>query len=160
LRIQEAVAASELFKDLSPQELDRVAAIGSFKKAKAGELLFKLGGEAASLFLIAEGRVELTIPLMVMGEQKEVRAQTLWAGRALAWSALVAPYHFTMSARTVTDVELVELPRGPLFQVFVTDPRIGFAAMSNLASVIGGRLLEAQALWVREVQRNVSETYR
>ena len=38
--------------------------------------------------LIRRGRVDLTFPLQVMGETREVRFQSLEAGRTLAWSAL------------------------------------------------------------------------
>ncbi|HEY6098447.1 MAG TPA: hypothetical protein VIW03_03395, partial [Anaeromyxobacter sp.] len=81
-------------------------------------------------------------------------------GRTLAWSALVPPHRATMSARASTDVELLGFERAPLLQLFEQRPTVGYAVMANLSRVVAGRLHELAALWVREVQRNVSQTFR
>lgn len=160
LSLTEAIATSELFGALDAAELQRVSERAVEKTARAGEWLFRVGDEADALYLLADGKVELTFPLVVIGERKDVRFQTLEPGRAIAWSALVPPHKLTMSARAATDVRLIVLRRDKLLPLFVEQPRIGLAALSSLTRVIGSRLLEVQALWVREVQRNVSHVYR
>jgi CRP-like cAMP-binding protein len=65
-----------------------------------------------------------------------------------------------MSARGTTDVELLAFDRDRVLQLFAAQPSIGHVVMANLAGVIATRLHELLALWVREVQRNVSQTYR
>ncbi len=104
--------------------------------------------------------MELTFPLVVMGETKETRFQSLEPGRTLAWSALVPPHRLTMSARASTDAELLAFERGRVQQLLEQRPAAGYCVMANLSRVVAGRLNEVLALWVREVQRHVSQTYR
>ncbi len=150
----------ELFAGLSEQQRRAVAALARERTAAAGETLFRLGESAEALFVIRRGRVDLTFPLQVMGETREVRFQSLEAGRTLAWSALIPPHRLTMSASATTDVEMLVLERRQLLALLGEQPLIGQAVMSNLAGVVAARFHELLALWVREVQRNVSQTYR
>jgi CRP-like cAMP-binding protein len=156
----ECITEAELFAGLSDAERGRVAALARERNLAAGEVLFRLGDLADTFFVIRRGRVELTFPLVVLGEAKEARFQSLEPRRTLAWSALVPPHRATMSARGTTDVELLAFDRERVLQLFSEQPAIGHTVMSNLAGVIATRLHELLALWVREVQRNVSHTYR
>jgi CRP-like cAMP-binding protein len=152
--------SSELLQGISDDHCRRLDALAFERRCATGETLFRLGEEATSLYVVASGGMELAFPLLIMGEVKDVRFQTLEVGQALAWSALVPPHKLTMSARAAKDSVLLGLARDPLRQLFADDPALGLPVMSNLARVIGFRLHELQALWVREVQRNVSRTYR
>ena len=151
---------AELFTGLSDEECRTVEGLGRRRAAAAGEVLFRLGDAADELLVIQHGRVELTFPLVVMGETKDTRFQSLEPGRTLAWSALVPPHRLTMSARASTEVELLALERARVLEHLERHPNVGFRVMSNLAHVVATRLQEVLALWVREVQRNVSRTYR
>jgi CRP/FNR family cyclic AMP-dependent transcriptional regulator len=156
----ECIQEAELFAGLSDAERLSVAALARDRKLAAGEVLFRLGERADTFYVIRRGRVELTFPLVVMGESKEARFQSLEPRRTLLWSALVPPHRATMSARGTTDVELLAFDREHVQRLFAAQPTIGQVVMSNLAGVIATRLHELIALWVREVQRNVSQTYR
>jgi CRP/FNR family transcriptional regulator, cyclic AMP receptor protein len=158
--VLDSLKDAELFAGLDDEQRRSVAALAREKKAAAGEILFRTGEQADAFYVVQRGRVDLTFPLLVMGQAKEPRFQSLEPGRTLAWSALVSPYRLTMSARATTDVELLAFERDRMLELFKAQPAIGHVVMSNLASVIGARFHELLALWVREVQRNVSQTYR
>lgn len=157
---QDCLATAELFATLSAPQRLRVTAPARVRSASTGARLFDIGEEARELFVVCRGQVELTFPLVVMGRPREIRFQVLEPGSTLAWSALVPPHRLTMSARAVTDVEVCTLPREELLAAFAADPSIGHAVFARLAQVVAARLLEFQALWVKEMQRNVSQTYR
>jgi CRP-like cAMP-binding protein len=156
----ERLNEAQLFAGLSEEECRVLAGLARRRTARAGEGLFRVGDPADEVYVIFRGRVELTFPLVVMGETKETRFQSLEAGRTLAWSALVPPHRLTMSARASTDVELLGFERARMLGLFAERPAIGHAVMTNLCRVVAGRLHELVALWVREVQRNVSQTFR
>ena len=156
----ESLRDVELLAGLSEVQRQAVAGLARERRSPAGETLFRLGEQADDLFIIQRGRVDLTFPLQVMGETREVRFKSLEAGRTLAWSALVPPHRLTMSASAATDVELLVLERRRLLELLGQQPAIGHLVMSNLAGVVATRFHELLALWVREVQRNVSRTYR
>lgn len=152
----ESLRAVELFGGLSEAQRLAVAQMSVERRVPAGEVLFRLGEPAESLYVIRRGRVDLTFPLQVLGESKEVRFQSLEAGRTLAWSALVPPHRLTMTARATTDVELLVLGGARLRALLAEQPALGHAVMSNLAGVVGARFHELLALWVREIQRSVA----
>ena len=156
----ETLRNAELFGGLSEEQRRTVAALAGERRAAAGETLFRLGESAEALYVIRRGRVDLTFPLQVMGETREVRFQSLEAGRTLAWSALVPPHRLTLSASATTDLELLVMERRRILALLDEQPPIGQVVMSNLAGVVAARFHELLALWVREVQRNVSQTYR
>jgi CRP/FNR family cyclic AMP-dependent transcriptional regulator len=160
LSSQEALKDAELFVGFTAEQRHELAALATERGAAAGEILFRLGEEADTFYVIRRGRVDLTFPLIVMGEARETRFQSLEAGRTLAWSALVPPHRLTMSARATTEVEVLSFDRERVRTLFQRQPAIGHVVMSNLAHVVATRLHELLALWVREVQRNVAQTYR
>lgn len=151
---------SELLQGLALDRLPRVDAIAQPRRLRGGEVLFRLGEDADHLYFVVKGSVDLTFPIVAMGESKDVRFQSVGAPSTLGWSALVPPYQLTMGARARVATELLALARTDLLQLFDEDHRVGYVVMSNLANVIGARLRETQALWVREVQRHVSHAYR
>jgi len=160
LNALEKLSDAELFAGLSDQDCGILSALARRRTAPAGETLFRFGDAAEEIYVIRRGRVELTFPLAVMGETKETRFQSIEPGRTLAWSALVPPYRLTMSARGSTEVELLCFDRAKVLQLFEQKPSIGHTVMTNLSRVIATRLHEIVALWVREIQRHVAQTYR
>lgn len=159
MTVLETLNEAELFAGLSEEQCRAVSAIARRRRSAAGEALFRVGDPATELLVIRRGRVELTFPLVVMGESKETRFQSLEPGRTLAWSALVPPHRLTMSARGSTEVELLGFERGQLLELFERNPHVGCQIMTNLSRVVAARLHEVVALWVRQVQRNVFQTY-
>lgn len=155
-----ALRSSELLVDVSEEHARMVEGLAQERRCSEGDVVFRLGEEATNLYVIVSGNIDLTFPLRIMGEAKEVRFHTLDPGQAFAWSALVPPYKMTMSARSATDSLLLALPRQAMMDLFQREPALGLTMMSNVARVVALRLNEQQALWVREVQRNVSRTYR
>ena len=153
----ESLRDVELFHGLSDAHRRAVAAVATERHVAAGEVIFRRGDHADALLVIKHGRVDLTFPLQVMGEAREVRFKSLDAGRTLGWSALVSPNLLTMSARATTEVELVVLPGERLLAVLAAQPTIGHVVMSNLAGVVASCFHEVQALWVRELQREVPQ---
>lgn len=156
----ERLEEAQLFTGLSQADCRAVASLARRRTARAGEVLFRVGDAAEEVYVIQRGRVELTFPLTVMGETKEIRFQSLEPGWTVAWSALVPPHRLTMSARAATEAELLGFERTRLLELFRQNPTIGYAVMARLCHVVAGRFQEMTALWVREVQRNVSQTYR
>lgn len=154
------VESMELFSGLSPEQRREVAALAVARSWPAGAHLFEAGQEARELCVVCRGQVELTFPLHVMGKAREIRFQVLEPGSTLAWSALVPPHRLTMGARAIGEAEVCAFARDGLLRLFDHDPAMGRAVVTRVAQVIAARVVEFQALWVKEMERNVAQTYR
>ena len=148
---------SELFAGLGELEAAPVLEIAASLEVAAGGRVFLLGQDANSVFVIDRGRVALTLPLAIEGDAREVEVQQKDVRAVIGWSALVAPHHYTMSARAVDDCLLVSFSRSKMSEIFEQHPRINAVIQTNLARVVASRLTQLQAILVRDLQRWVSE---
>ncbi len=145
----------ELFAGLTEGDAARVLALGSHSNLPAGAVLFNLGDAADSLFMLERGRIALTLPMQVRGEQQDVLIEERSAGQALGWSALVPPHRFTLKAKALVDSEVIALPRIALSEHLSAHPAVGYLVTRNVSAVVGQRLQLFQTMWLREMQRVV-----
>ena len=146
---------ADLLEGLAPEEAARVLALGKRTVLTTGAELFHLGDVADSIYLVARGRLRLTLPMNVRSHEENVLVEERSSGQTVGWSALIPPYRFTLTAVAALDSEMIALPREALNSYFAAHPETGRAVATNLASVIGHRLQLFQAMWLREIQRMV-----
>jgi CRP-like cAMP-binding protein len=146
----------ELLAGLDADEAATVMALGSRVSLAAGQVLFDLGTEADTIYVIERGRVMLTLPLRVGAREEHVLIEERDAGQALGWSALIPPHRFTLKATAPLDTLVVAFPRTTLLEHFAVRPAVGYVVMRNVAAVTGHRLQVFQTMWLREMQRTVA----
>lgn len=154
--MEELLRQVELFRDLSSDGLRRVLAIGKGETLDAGQYLFLLGDDANELFVVVRGSLSLCLPIPLRGAVKDITVESVGAGQALGWSALVKPYRFTLSARATEPSDVVGFARNDLQQLFEAELGIGYSVLTRVSEVMGIRLVTFQALWVRELQRTLA----
>lgn len=148
--------AAELLAGLEPEDAARVIALGTSLSLGAGQVLFELGAEAESLYVIERGRIVLSLPLRVAGRDEHVLIEERETGQALGWSALIPPHRFTLRATAPLDTVVTAWPRAALLEHFAQAPAVGYVVMRNVARVTGHRLQLFQTMWLREMQRTVA----
>jgi CRP-like cAMP-binding protein len=132
-----------------------VLALGQRVVLPAGAELFHLGDVAESIYLVARGRLRLTLPMQVRSHEEDILVEEHCSGQTVGWSALIPPYRFTLTASAPLETEVIAFSRKALNSYFAAHPDTGYAVSLNLSSVIGQRLQLFQAMWLREVQRLV-----
>ena len=146
---------ADLLQGLDPHEAERVLALGKRMVLTTGAELFHLGDTAECIYLVARGRVRLTLPMQVRSREEDILVEERSSGQTVGWSALIPPYRFTLTASSPLETEVIALSREALNQYFAAHPETGYAVSLNLSSVIGQRLRLFQAMWLREIQRMV-----
>jgi len=149
------MADVDLFKGLDPEEAGRLLALGRRSVLATGAKLFELGDAADCIYLVARGRLRLTLPIEVRSRTEDVLVEERSSGQTVGWSALIPPHRFTLTASAPLETEVVALPREALMGYFAAHPETGYAVSNNLSCVIGQRLQLVQAMWLREIQRMV-----
>jgi CRP-like cAMP-binding protein len=143
----------DLLRGVSPEDSREMLALGTPLTLGPGEVVFDLAEEATCIYLVARGKVELSLPIRLGGKQEHVAVEERVPGQMLGWSALVPPHRFTLRATTSIETELLSLPREDLRRVLSSRPDAGHVLMTNLATIVGQRFQVFQAMWLREIQR-------
>ena len=147
--------AYQLLAGLSPEQAQRVVDLGEVISLGPETQFITLGERAKNLYLIRSGRIALSKPISLRGEERDILLEEKDPGNTVGWSAFVPPYLFTLNARAVVDTELIVISGAALRELSHHDPQIGAKVSSNVAEMIGRRLLTVQTMWVRAMQRSL-----
>lgn len=145
----------DLLRGLSARDAAQIIALGSRITLSSGKRLFALGESADRLFIVERGRIKLTLPMQVRGQEEQVAVEERSPGETVGWSALIPPYRFTLAAIAPLETDVLALSRDALHDYFEAHPEVGYSVSLNLAAVIGQRLQLFQTMWLREMQRTV-----
>lgn len=149
----------ELLAGLDERDAAAVMALAQPIRLRAGEHLFRLGGEATSLYVIQSGLITLAMPMQIAGREENVRIDERGPGQTVGWSTLIPPHRFTLIATAPIDTELLAIPRSQLLDHFASRPAVGSAVWRNVAALVGERLQVFQAMWLREMQHIVDSAH-
>lgn len=153
------VPHTDLLAGLDDGDAAEVMAIGAPVSLDAGAVLFQLGTDATSLYLVERGLVALTMPLQVGGREEDVLVDERTPGQTLGWSTLIPPYRFTLNASVPVATDLIELGREQLIAHFQKRPAVGYRVSQNVAALVGHRLQVCQAMWLRQMQHIVNQVH-
>src|SRR5947207_12540437 len=128
---------ADLLQGLGQPEAERLLALGKRMLLTSGAELFHLRDVADSIYLVARGRIRLTLPMQVRGREEPVLVEERTPGQTVGWSALIPPYRFTLTASAPLDTEVVTLSRAALRAHFTSHPEVGQTVLLNLAAVVG-----------------------
>lgn len=152
-----AMAGSPIFNEIPRHAAEELCARGQIVSFRPGHILFERGQNAADLMILQDGIVELQFPVEILGATRDVAMESKRPGDVVAWSALVRPYRYTLSARCASDCTLTIFTRDLLHAFFDSRPETGYRFMSNLAGVIGRRLQAMQMIWVHDLQGSMAK---
>ena len=128
------------FTSVEPDFLKEIATLGKLVNLKKGEVLFKQEAHAKNLYVVVEGKLELTI------EFREHLIDTLgpyMRGELVGWSALVRPHIYTMGARAVEDTEVICFSGEAIMALMENDKDNGYLMLRKLTELIGERLVNS-----------------
>ncbi|MGO9642636.1 MAG: Crp/Fnr family transcriptional regulator [Candidatus Acidiferrales bacterium] len=127
-----------LFQDLSEASLEAIAGISTEQRHVAGTFLFRADDPATHLYILAEGRVRLSV---IRGG---ALAHTVSEpGEAMGWSSMAGLDAYTASAECTAPTAVIRVPSERLMHILEDDPASGFKFFRRLARHIGSRLVES-----------------
>lgn len=143
----EELRGFELFASLDGKELAKLARIGSLEELDAGSGVFAEGEPAATVYVIVDGRVGVTMKSRL---GREAVIDEIGPGGMFGWSAALEDRTFTAAVRTVEHSTLLAFDGDRLRQLFADSPRIGYRIVSNIALVVSTRLTKLRSRLVDE----------
>jgi CRP/FNR family cyclic AMP-dependent transcriptional regulator len=131
----------DIFSELAEEDLRQIAALGRERSLVDGAWVFEAGSPAAELYVLLQGRVQLSFDLSRFWDSDGyLIIENIEPNHIFGWSALVPPHEMTLSARCVGPCNVLALPREGLQALFECDREMGYRVMKNLSQLVGNRL--------------------
>jgi thioredoxin reductase (NADPH) len=102
--------AAQMFPKLTPDQIRRISAIGRRKVVRAGEVLFDVGEQKTSFYVVLEGEIEMVRP---MGDRQEPVA-VHHAGEFTGEINMLSARRSLLRARVARDGEVLAVDRDDL----------------------------------------------
>lgn len=151
--ITDALRQARPFDGLSNAALDEIARHAKLRRVAPGEAVFEQGEPAGRFFLVAEGRMKVT---MLTADGKQVLVRLIGAGDFCGLALALARPDYPASCRAAVPSLLVGWPMGYWRTLLETHPAVALRATQALGRHIAdvhGRMAE---LATEEVERRVA----
>lgn len=132
-----------LFGHLSGDITTKVKGFAKIKEYVREETIFNEGDAAEDIFILREGKVELTYTLP-QDPTAELRIADVSPGQTFAWSALAKGETLSAHARALEASSVFIIPAAELHSVFLENPVAGYEVMTRLAQQILDRLRQTR----------------
>ena len=150
----EKLKSHELFRPLSPKEVEKISAASGVMKLKEGERVYGDGFPATHLFVLLKGRVELQRPTK---EGLVLLVDDLAEGSVFGVSSLTGMERHLLDAVCVEDSEVLKLEARVLRQVLDENPRVGYAIQQKISEIFFKRYVEAMEKLQAIVQASAAQ---
>jgi CRP/FNR family cyclic AMP-dependent transcriptional regulator len=131
---------ADIFFELTPTQLELVAALCQERRGQAGDMIFEENAASDELYIIVQGEVDIQVdPALVGGDDVKspgpATIATLRRGQSFGEVALVDQGLRSASARcAASNTQLLVIPRDKLILLCDTYPQLGYRLMRNLAA--------------------------
>jgi len=154
------LSGSELFRNLDPWHLDRLADMSTEFSWQTGTAVFNEGDEAAFLYVLADGRIALEIDILAALDRpaRPTTVDVVGPGDCFGWSALVAPHAYTATARCLSTSQAIGIEASALRRYLGDSPVIGREVMGSLAQIVSQRLAQTRMRLTTQITRLLDRT--
>ena len=117
------------FEDLSVEQREAVAEFAKAECFYPEHTLFNENALGEYLYLLAEGEIEV---LYDIGEAGPSRVDQMSAGDIVGCSALVSPYKYTSTTRSLTKIDVLAIEAIALRELMHEDCPLGFSVQQHI----------------------------
>jgi NADP-reducing hydrogenase subunit HndB len=149
----------EVFKGLIDSRLADIEKHCRGMQFRQNEKLFSEGDDAACLWIVKDGRIDLRFDLPDRSTSTKNTISSVSESMTFGWSSLVAPHKYKLSAYCATkSCKVIQIERKELIKLFKLDSKTGYIVMSNLVEIIGRRFRQLQESASKHSYANIKIT--
>ena len=127
-----------LFQGITEVSRQRILESAREESYARGDFIFRRGDPALCFFILAEGRVRLSL-----GRGELLAYVVSDPGDLIGWSSLVENETYTASAECLVPAKVLRFEQKRLNEILLQDPASGMVIFKHLAVLIGRRLVNS-----------------
>jgi len=146
----EIIKETFIFNNLDEQEAADILKITKEKKFPEGETIMQEGEEGDSMYIVADGDVEVSKTITMKAEEGnftkgEKILKSFKAGDNVVFGeiAMIDRENRSASVVTTTDCILLEIKRGDLLDLIEKRPQMGIKILKRIAELLASRLRDS-----------------
>ncbi|MGX9228125.1 Crp/Fnr family transcriptional regulator [Streptomyces albus] len=128
--------------ELTPDQRERVRALGREVHFDAGERIFEEGTRADRFWILHTGSATLAIHIP---GHRDVAIDHVRHGELLGWSWMFPPYVWSLGAQADSPVRALEFDAQSVRVLCEEDKELGLAMTRSIAAVMGDRLQRSRS---------------
>jgi CRP-like cAMP-binding protein len=152
VRVQDFLRNLPLFRELAPEELDRIAAATAQVRAPAGTILFRRGEPCAGLHVIVYGQVKLAFTTAA-GAEKVL--DILGPGASFGEAVMFLERPYVVAAETLADALLLAIGKHAVFAELERNPKFARKMLAGLAQRLHGLVHDLESHTLRSGTQRV-----
>jgi CRP-like cAMP-binding protein len=123
--------------------MEGILGLGQVRQFEPGEVIFKQGEQAKTIYVLLDGLVSLRIKAP---EELDVMAETLEeSGAVFGMAALSRSHVYNVTAKCVKSTKAFTISASGLKEIITRDPNLGVEVMAELAQLYSNRLNNTRA---------------
>ncbi|MDD5250817.1 MAG: Crp/Fnr family transcriptional regulator [Rhodocyclaceae bacterium] len=128
--IASIISRLPLFLEVSPAQVQQIAADSRQKRLAKGEMLFQKGDPARGFFVVVWGQIKLAFPSS-QGNEKVV--QVLGPRQSFGEAVMFMDRPYPVYAEAVTDALVLQIPRKSVIELLERDTTFALAMLAGLS---------------------------
>lgn len=137
---REVLKRSDLFRELSDEQLDALEKICTCEVYEPGTFICRQNTFSDKLYVIEDGLVAI---ILEPGPLSQRQLQAVSNFETFGWETVIPPHLRTDSAKAIEKTQVLALNGQDLFNLFKTDCPIGCIVYQGVARVVASRLQSA-----------------
>ena len=142
--IRDVVKNSELFWDLTNEQVDKLSAIAKEETFPAGHRIFTEGELIPKFYIVSKGKVSLEMEIRIGSRtRRQVVIDVLEPGNCVGWSTILNQ-PASMSSIVLEPSQLLVFDGEQIRRLCSEDADIGYKVMQEIVNLVSKRLLMAR----------------
>lgn len=132
------LSQTDFFHELTPSQIDRVAAVSKMQQFEDGHQVYRIGEPAKAIYVLVDGTVRMAVGF---GGRNATTGDIVRSGEVFGWAALTPACNQRISTATcLSPCDILSVDGVGLMKLMERDHTLGYRLMTQLTRLITGTL--------------------
>ena len=132
------LSQTAFFRELTPGQIERVAALSEMQQCERGQQVYRIGEPAKAIYVLVQGTVRMAVDF---GGRNASAGDVVRRGEVFGWAALTPSCNLRIAtASCLTPCSFLAVDGAGLVRLMEHDHTLGYRVMKQLTLLITGTL--------------------